>query len=419
MKNTLQMLKKVTAITLALSMLLFAGCSFERQDDMETPLPNIENTVELSGDASAWFCPYQTSPQSDSPAKIINVATGEVLVACPDPLCHHSASSETCFFNYVNDRTKVCGAAYADGHIVFAAEKLGEDGMSMKLYDYDVRTSRMDEVHAFDYIGSTLQLYSAGRKVFFTSIDGDDPMNSQVCLYAYDTSERTVTLIDDNARYALFPTGVAFFDDHYVYDAGYDQDEDRIIYCKRSYDGANEERLDALPDGTPFELFGYQLKSNGLFASTEAGGGVYLSDENRCIAWPVDSATTKPAVHKGRFYFTTRSSEITELGKDPAAGTQALGYAYYNEIYVVDKTGAYKHYTVDNEYHFIIEAAFDNIVLGSIVYRIRDNGDCIRDGGPDMIRINLDTGETTLYDTSLRSEFARKTFITNVTLNDN
>lgn len=363
--------------------------------------------------------------QPDSPAKVINAATGEVLVACPDPLCNHSASNDTCFFNYVKDRTIVRGVAYVDGHIFFAAERTSDDGVYMKLYDYNMSANKIEEVYDYDYIGSMLELYGCGDMLYFTAIteaetntEGIIADTAIIGLFAYDPQKKIVTLLDENARYALSPAEVAFCEDYYVFSAGYNQDEDRIIYCKRSYDGSSEELIEALPDGTPFELFGYQLKPNGYFASTEANGGVYLPDEKRCLSWPVNSPITKPAAYKDSFYFTTRSSEITELGKEPATGTQARGYAYYNEVYVVNKDGSYKHYSIDSEYHFIIEAAYENIVIGSIVYRIKDNGDCIRNNGPDLIRIDLETGETTLYDTSRRSGFAVKTFVTDVKLND-
>lgn len=421
-------LKRFLAFTFAVVLFLSVlGCVKDpgnKHGDTETSMPS-DNPY---ADAPVWFCPYTCSMQTDSPAKVINIATGEVLVACSDPLCNHSASSETCFFNFVHDRTRVRGAAYVDGHIFFAAERTSEDGAYMKLYDYDMISSRIDEVYTFDYIGSTLQLYGCGHMLFFTAITEADVNEEGVIadtaiigLFAYDSQKKTLTLLDGNAMYALYPTDIAFYENYYVFAAGYNQDEDRIIYCKRSYDGSDEELIEALPDGTPFELFGYQLKSSGFFASTEANGGIYLPDENRCLAWPIDSATTKPVVYNDSFYFTTRSSEITELGRDPETGTQALGYAYDNEIYVVNKDGTYKHYSIDSEYHFIIESVYDNIVIGRIVYRIRDNGDCIRerDGGPDIIRIDLETGETTLYDTSMRSGFVSKTIITNVTLNEN
>lgn len=418
MKHSISIIQKGISCIIAFLIMLSAGCSMEEPNNSSEASSPDDIPVGNHADASAWFCPYQASPQMDSPAKILNIATGEVLVACPDPLCNHSASSETCFYNYSYDRTHVRGAAYADGHIVFAAERTSDDGLSMKLYDYDIRESSMAEVYTFDFIASTFNLYSNGTVVFFTSIDSDDVLNSAITLYSYDPSEKAVTFIDDNAKYALSGTDVCFFEDYYVFIAGYN-DEDSIIYCKRSYDGSSEELIEALPDGTPFEIFGWSLKPDGVFANTWGLGGVYFPDDGRKVMFPVDSATTKPEVYKDSVYFTTRSSDFTELGYNPVSHKQMRGYAYNNEVYVVNKNGTYKHYSVESEYHFIIEAVYENIIIGRIAYRITENGNYIRDNDYDFIRLDLSTGETTLYDMTRRSGFARKTFITNVTLNDN
>ncbi len=358
----------------------------------------------------------------DSPAKIINIVTGEVLVACPDPLCNHSASSDTCFYNYKTDRTKVYAAQYVDGHVFFIAEKKNDDGTRMKLYDYDIAKATIEEIYTFRYIETSAQLYGHGHMLFFSAIIGEGSAaedTAAIGLFAYDVKKKTVTQLDSNARYAIHPTDVAFYDDYYICVAGYNEEKERIRYSKRSYDGVNEEVFETLPDGTTCELFGYMLKPNGLFANTDEHGGIYLWDENRRLSYPVDSATTKPAVYKDSVYFTTRSSGFVELGWNPVTRSKSKGYAYDNEVYVLNKDGSYKHYTIDSEYHFIIEAAYENILIGRIEYRIKGNGDYIGDNSYDYIRINLETGETTLYDTSRRSGFAVKTFVTDVKLNDN
>ena len=57
--------------------------------------------------------------------------------------------------------------------------------------------------------------------------------------------------------------------------------------------------------------------------------------------------------------------------------------------------------------------------MGRIVYRLRENGVCNKDVGADLIRLDLETGEASLYETSRRSGFVSKTFVCNITLNDN
>lgn len=369
-----------------------------------------------------YFSPYTSSLQPDSPAKIIDIKTGEVIVACPDPLCDHSASSETCFFNYSHDKTKVFAVQYANGHIFFVAEKHSADGSNMRLYDYSMESGRIEEIYTFGFPLSTLQLYTNGSKAFFTSLiegGGIEDDSAKIGLFEYDPNNGAVTLLDGNAKYALSPTDVAFYEDHYIFADGYNDDADRLRYCKRSYDGTSEELFETLPDGTPCEIFGWSLKHNGVFANTWGSGGVYFPADGLKVMFPTDSATTKPTVYKDKIYFTTRSSGFVELGWNPVTKSKAKGYAYDNEIYVLNKDGSYKHYSIDSEYHFIIEAAYESIIIGRIDYRIRENGDYIGDNSYDYIRIDLQTGETTLYNTSARSGFARKTFTTKITINEN
>ena len=410
-KRRSQRVIKIMAAALALVILL--SCVLFAVMRRPKPEPNV------MGDNELWFCPNTLI--MDAVAKVINIKTGEVFVACPDPLCSHSASSETCFFNYAKDKTLVFGAAYAEGHICFMASKNTADGTNMKLYDFSANENKIEEVYSYEYKETSARIYTNGHEFFFTAIieDGSIAENTaNIALYAYDFRRHTITMLDDHARYALYPTDVAFFDEYYIHSAGNNEEADRIRYCKRSYDGKTEEYFDSLPDGTPLEIFGYQLKSSGYFINTEERGGVYLWDENRVLAFPTESAATAPAVYKNSFYFTTRGTELVELGWNPVSKSKVKGYPINNEVYVVNKDGTYKHYTIDSEYHFVIRAAYEDIIIGRIDYRIKKNGDYISDNSCDYIRINLETGETTLYDTSRRSGFAVKTFVTDVKLND-
>ncbi len=405
--------RAVIIMAAVLTLVVLLSCVLFAVMRRPKPEPNV------MGDNELWFCPLTVI--TDSVAKVINIKTGEVFVACPDPLCSHSASSETCFFNYAKDKTLVFGAAYAEGHICFMASKNTADGTNMKLYDFSANENKIEEVYSYEYKETSAQIYTNGHEFFFTAIiDGGSIADNtaNIALYAYDFRRHTVTLLDDHARYALYRTDVAFFDEYYIHSAGKNEEADRIRYCKRSYDGKTEEYFETLPDGTPLEIFGYQLKSSGYFINTEERGGVYLWDENRVLAFPTESAATVPAVYKDSFYFTTRGTELVELGWDPVSRSKVKGYPINNEVYVVNKDGTYKHYSVDSEYHFVIKAACENIIIGSIDYRIKENGDYIGDNSYDYIRINLETGETTLYDTSRRSGFAVKTFVTDVKLND-
>ena len=410
-KRRSQRVIKIMAAALTLVILL--SCVLFAVMRRPKPEPNV------MGDNELWFCPNTLI--MDAVAKVINIKTGEVFVACPDPLCDHSASSETCFFNYAKDKTLVFGAAYAEGHICFMASKNTADGTNMKLYDFSANENKIEEVYSYEYKETSARIYTNGHEFFFTAIieDGSIAENTaNIALYAYDFRRHTITMLDDHAQYALYPTDVAFFDEYYIHSAGNNEEADRIRYCKRSYDGKTEEYFDSLPDGTPLEIFGYQLKPSGYFINTEERGGVYLWDENRVLAFPTESAATAPAVYKDSFYFTTRGTELVELGWNAVSRSKVKGYPINNEVYVVNKDGTYKHYTIDSEYHFVIRAAYEDIIIGRIDYRIKKNGDYISDNSCDYIRINLKTGETTLYDTSRRSGFAVKTFVTDVKLND-
>lgn len=385
------------------------------------PNPSGNDPEPFSYDHAEWFCPFNVDPQNDSPAKLINIKTGEVLVACTDPLCNHSSNSETCFFNKSKDGTTLYAVAYYTGHIFFVAEKKTSDGKIMKLYDYDLDNNRIDEVYTYDFIDTQVQLYSNDKMVFFTAFteEGESILESKIGLFSYDPESKAVKLIDGDALYTLDRSNIAFFNDHYVYGSGYDQEKDRIIYTKRFFDGSNEETFNSLPDGTPMEIFGWQLKSSGLFANTEPNGGVYIEETGSRLTYPTDRATTYPVRYKDNFYFQTRATEATSFGKYPDTNIDIMGYKYDNELYVMNVDGSYKHYSIGSEYHFIIAAVYENTVIGQIRYKVGENGGYVTSQLPDFIHIDLDTGETTIYDTSRRNGFVFTRTTVEVTLNEN
>ena len=99
-----------------------------------------------------------------------------------------------------------------------------------------------------------------------------------------------------------------------------------------------------------------------------------------------------------------------------------MSIAIDNEWYVLSKDGSYKHYSVDCDYHFQIVAIYENIVLGRIYYKLSENGDCILSGYPsvpDIVRIDLDTGKATFYNTSMRNGFIFKQTTLEVTVHEN
>ena len=213
-----------------------------------------------------------------------------------------------------------------------------------------------------------------------------------------------------------------FFDDHYIRYARYDEKKDRIIYCRYSYDGSSGETFDTLPDGTPFEIFGWNLKQNGLFSNTEPNGGVYVAEDDTRLMYPTDRATYVPIRYKDSFCFQPRNTEVVRLGKDPNTGDAVMSIAIDNEWYVLSKDGSYKHYSVDCDYDFQIVAIYENIVLGRIYYKLSENGDCILSGYPsvpDIVRIDLDTGKATFYNTSMRNGFIFKQTTLEVTVHEN
>ena len=451
--------KKLTALIFALflaslmMLLSFAGCKKTPEDhsgSINTPKPaeTAENTLTASTqepsvtdspepvettppavyyDDAAWYSPLQ---HAESPAKVINIATGEVLVACPDPLCNHSGGSDTCFFNTVNDDTMVFCAEYLNGHIYFIADKATDDGHSMKLYDFDIINNRIDEVYKFSVVQSNARLYKNSHTLFFAGVsdaEEGDADDLRINLFSYDPETKAIALIDDNARYALSPTDVVFFDDYYIRSDGSSEDEDgsHFWYCRCSYDGKTIERYDSLSDGTPFSPMGWDLKPSGVFANTWGNGGMYLTEDDIKLDFPTDSATTAPVGCNGVYYFQTRSSGFVDLGKNPYTGAIQKGYAYDNEIYAMNKDGSYKHYTIDCKYHFVINAIYENIIVGRVTYMIPGAGQCINTSDsdtyilPDAIRIDLETGETNVYDTSRRNRFEVESFVSGITLNEN
>ncbi len=444
------MTKTVSAVLAALLILLsLAGCRGNASEHNDKTPEAVTTEASFTADANAtakpteepaasaapvliyddaaWYSPLQ---RSSSPAKVLNIATGEVLVACPDPLCTHSEGSDTCFFNRYQDETVVYSAEYLNGHIYFVAEKSTEDGSIQKLYDFDINANRIDEIYTYPYIQSTATLYKNSSTLFFAAVTegaADDSFeNMKVSLFAYDPAARSTKLIDDNALYAIGAGGANFLDDYYIRDDGASVDEDGEHYWYRRcfYDGSSEDAFDSLPDGTPFSPIGWALKQNGIFANTWGEGGLYIIEDGIRLDFPTDSATTAPVRYKDDFYFQTRGSEFVKLGKDPYTGADHNGYTYDNELYVMNKDGSYKHYSIDCEYHFITTAVYENVLIGMIKYRIPSPGKCMMGGDsdtyilPDFIRINLETGETTVYDMSRRSRFEVESFISSVTLNE-
>ena len=444
-------LKQTAAFLLAAFLALFSlvGCKEKKPDNSlmpdstetlasaaadETAEPTQEpaatSAPEQYSDDAAWFCPAQVMPSFDSPAVAINIATGDVLVACPDPLCTHSEGSETCFFNQYHDDTCVYAVEYLLGHIYFVADKQTDDGRVMKLYDYDIGGNRIDGIFTYPFAQSMASLFKNSDTLFFSAITEGGEKDSEnwiIGLYSYDPVTGTVALIDGNARYALGSGGAVFFDDSYIHDAGSSLDEDgeHYWYCRCSYDSGIIERFDSLPDGTPFSPMGWSLKPSGVFANTWGEGGMYLIEDGIKLAFPTDSATTVPVRFKDDYYFQTRGSEFVRIGKDPYTGEIHKNYPYDNELYVMNKDGSYKHYTIDCEYHFITAAVYENVIIGLIEYRIPAPGQCMMGGDsdtyilPDFIRIDLGTGETTVYDTTMRNGFIKETFVCTVTLNEN
>ena len=373
-------------------------------------------------DNALWFCTYRSSPQMLSPAKVINISTGEVFAACPVPNCDHARSDENCFYNYSKDHTCVLCAEYAEGHMVFIASKDDGTGESMKLYDFSMREKKLKEVYAFKIRGSDARIFTNGQRFFFTATLEDKQGGTGIGILGYDPKTGVVTVIDMKAGNEYATGWFAFYEDHYITGMAVDKEGERLYYCRRTYENANEEIFNSLPDGTPLETYGWRLESDGLFANTWGSGGVYIEKTNTRLMFPTDSATTSPVEQGGRFYFQTRSSERSILGKNPFTQEACIGYTYDNELYVMERDGAYRHYSIDCKYRFVTVAAYGNIIMGRIKYYIPKPGICISETFgdyklPDIIRIDLETGETTVYDTSKRSDYVVDTFISRITHN--
>ena len=396
--------------------------SAEPDNSANTPIPANNTSEPDSYDPAEWFCPFYFSPQPLSPAKIINIKTGEVLVACTDPLCDHSKDSKTCFYNFDSYKTTVCSAEYTEGHIVFIAEKETPKGYVMKLYDFDIAQNRMEEAYTFEYLPDVVWLRTDHKRVFFPVItyqkdEADE--NKIIGLFSYDPSTKDISLIEDNIQHPLYYLAYDFRSDHYIYPARYSEKTDILTYCRCYYDGSSEEFFESMPDGTAIKTTGWCLHAGGLFANTGPNGGVYVEEDKRYVMYPTDSATSSPVRYKDNFYFQPASAKSEKLGRKPDGKDDVWGYRVDNEIYVLNKNGSYKRYFIDCKYHFTTVAVYENIVMGRIEYSLSDDGVCIKGTSPDIIRIDLDTGEATVYDTSWRRKFVCDTFTVGITLNEN
>lgn len=356
-----------------------------------------------------WFSPLSLYGVSapNAPARVIDLKTGEVWTACPDPECKHAENDENCFFNRTKYRTEVFAAEYLDNHVFFAAGKKTEEGLTTKLYDHDMSSGSISEIYAYPLRFSEAKLYSNGSKLFFTVLDSSEGKTKRVSLHAYDPQSGAVTLVDEDASFTLGDESPLFTEDGYIFFDHYEQDKDRLCYCRRYFDGSGEEYFDELPDGAPLEVFGYRLQ-NGLFSNAFTGG-VYVEEEKRCIALPCGSGEglpeyseliTPPAAYDGSFYYQTKGND----GED-------------NELCVFSREGDLKRYSIECPYRFRITAAYKNVVLGRVISKDRGDGRTVDMSTKNyLIRIDLTTGETELYDTAARSGSAIKTFVSEITL---
>lgn len=342
----------------------------------------------------------------NAPARVIDLKTGEVWTACSDPECRHAENDEDCFFNRSKDRTEVYAAEYLENHIYFAAGKKTGDGLVVKLYDHDMETGSINEVYTYPLWFSEAKLYSSSM-LFFTVLDSVEGKNKRVSLHSYDPQSGVIGLVDDDASFTLEDESPLFLENGYIFLDHYDEEKERLCYCKRSYDGSAEEYFDELPDGTPLEVFGYKLE-NGLFSNVFTGG-VYVEEEKRCISLPIGSSEDVPeyvglitslVAYGDSFYYQTNSNDAN---------------AEYNELYVVSREGELKRYSIECPYRFNITAAYKNVVLGRVLGKALNNGKYADYQSYDwFIRIDLETGETQIYDAAVRGDAKYESFFSTV-----
>ncbi len=398
----------ILAAVLAAVVALFAITLTIGRREKQPERPSVES-VEYE----RWFSPLSQYGVSapHSTAKLIDLKTGRAWVACSDPECTHSESDAGCFFNRSVEDAEVYAAEYLDNHIFFVSKKKTGSGSKMALYDYSMETGGIEEVYTYALLDRDAKLFTNRSKLFFTTLDHIEGNNKIVSLNAYDPADGSVSLIEKNAAFALAPDRPVFLDDHYICVDHYDGESGRIVCRRRSYDGKTEEYFDALPDGTPLERFGFEF-TNGLFANVFTGS-IYLPDEDRFIDIPtgrepddpqLTGLITPPVAYGDSYYYQTKS------GGSPA---------YDNEVYIVGKDGSFRHYSIDCQYRFVIAAAYENVIFGRAAGRVHDNGNYTDYSRyARFIRIDLDTGETALYDAALRNDPVYMTFTSAVTLNE-
>ncbi len=397
--------RRLTKLIAAMSVLLCAACVFILCVFVK---PKQARPAVDAVEPERYFSPVSQGnvPAPFTPAKLIDLKTGALVVACGDPECTHAATDESCFFNRSKDKTEVYAVQYVDNHIFFAAMKKLASGSDMKLWDYDMETGGCSAIYDFSFVDRNIKLFSCRGKLFFTVPERVEDGSNLTSLYMYELGSGTITLLNGNVYDLLeSPDRIAFYDDHYIFLDRHASGEN-LRYCRCSYDG-EKEYFDTLPDGTPLDPFGFELV-NGLFAKTFSPGGIFDAASGRCLDLPTDCAITAPVSYGDSFYYQTRRS-------DSAANLPVFD----NEVYVIDSGSGCRHYSIDCPYHFTLCAAYGDIILGRIRYKLQDGRRFDYEDSSSFIRIDLSSGEACIYDGSMRSGATLRNFTLNITIKDN
>ncbi len=327
------------------------------------------------------------------PASImqIDMQTGDLLTLCPDPACTHDSRTPTCIYNNISFVLYACDG---DGYVLFSASEFHNNKNYLYLYNRETKTVK--QLRAFDDVSPYI-VYGGG-KFFFAELMEEDEITDEntVKIIMLDPVTEKETSI---ARVTKNETVFDYFKGYLITRVNFSQFFNRIS-IREPYE------KDALltPDGENQFSLGLNVCFPGYICVRHFKPSyVYLYDKSEYLKMPVDCQIT--SVHRiGEtvvFQTVTSDPKFVWTGGDESEnegeGTYAKIYIFDPVVYFVNENGSYETYEIETDYMLSIQNIYGHKILATSDTVIQD-GEPIIDQPEKYFWIDLDTGETVIYD---------------------